>query len=106
MLSMKNSMYVTSIPLRTNKKYILTTFKGASPAEQLIHAARDNNVALMQGIVDECKSEEEAADLLNNVKDRTGMYLYHIAAKHGVCRFLKSLHFIFPTPCPKKISKI
>lgn len=58
--------------------------EGASRAEQLIHAVRFNNYELMQEIVDECKNEEEAAELLNNTKDRTGKYLYHIAAQQGL----------------------
>ncbi|KAF7898483.1 hypothetical protein EAF00_004929 [Botryotinia globosa] len=57
---------------------------GASPAEQLVHAARGNNLDLMKDILESCKSEEEAADLLNNAKDGNGSYVYHIAASRGL----------------------
>ncbi|RAL66032.1 hypothetical protein DID88_005693 [Monilinia fructigena] len=43
-----------------------------------------NNVDLMKEILGECKSEEEAAELLNNAKDRNGNYVYHIAAGQGL----------------------
>ncbi|KAM0133174.1 hypothetical protein ACHAP3_006103 [Botrytis cinerea] len=59
-------------------------FDGASPAEQLVHAARSNNIDLMKSILENCKNEEEAADLLNNAKDGSGRYVYHIAASQGL----------------------
>ncbi|KAI9641904.1 hypothetical protein NHQ30_009772 [Ciborinia camelliae] len=59
-------------------------FDGASPTEQLIHAARCNNIELIKEIVEACKSEEEATNLLNNAKDRNGNYMYHIAASQGL----------------------
>ncbi|ESZ94771.1 ankyrin repeat protein [Sclerotinia borealis F-4128] len=59
-------------------------FDGASPTEQLIHAARGNNIDLMQDILGDCKSEEAAAELLNNAKDKSGRYVYHIAAGQGL----------------------
>ncbi|KAI0388764.1 ankyrin repeat protein [Xylariaceae sp. FL0594] len=58
-------------------------FEGASVQEQLIEACRRNNVDLLTEIINDCKSDKEITDLVNNTTTVTGNHLYHEAALHG-----------------------
>lgn len=63
----------------------LTHHKGASPGEQLIEAARRNNVDLLHEVLEGCKTPEEASSLLNDTKTVLGNHIYHEAALRGNC---------------------
>jgi hypothetical protein len=76
-------------------------FKGASPGELLIEAARRNNTDLLQEIIDGCGSAEKAAVLLNETKTVLGNYIYHEAALRGNCAYI-SPFTIFPSPSHPK----
>lgn len=56
--------------------------EGASIAEQLIGAARSNNESLIESIL-KGKTPEEAAQLINTLRDPVGNGLLHLAAHHG-----------------------
>ncbi|KAI1352679.1 ankyrin repeat domain-containing protein [Xylaria sp. FL0043] len=58
-------------------------FEGASVKEQLIEACRRNNVDLLTEIIQNCKSDEEISNLLNNTTTVMGNHLYHEAALQG-----------------------
>lgn len=63
---------------------------GASVQEQLVEACRRNNAELLQEIIENCKSEDEISDLMNNTKSVLGNHLYHEAALQGNCTFASS----------------
>ncbi|KAF8848669.1 hypothetical protein BDZ45DRAFT_664246 [Acephala macrosclerotiorum] len=65
--------------------------EGASPGELLIEAARRNNTDLLKEVIDGCKSEEEAAKLLNETKTVLGNYVYHEAALRGNYEIIDAL---------------
>ncbi|KAK7962564.1 uncharacterized protein PG986_003389 [Apiospora aurea] len=56
---------------------------GASVQEQLVEACRRNNVDMLSEIIENCKSEDEISDLMNNTKSVMGNHLYHEAALQG-----------------------
>ncbi|KAK8122108.1 hypothetical protein PG984_010778 [Apiospora sp. TS-2023a] len=56
---------------------------GATVQEQLVEACRRNNSELLQEIIENCKSEDEISDLMNNTKSVLGNHLYHEAALQG-----------------------
>ncbi|KAK7984093.1 hypothetical protein PG990_012809 [Apiospora arundinis] len=56
---------------------------GASVQEQLVEACRRNNVDMLSEIIENCKSEDEISDLMNNTKSVLGNHLYHEAALQG-----------------------
>ncbi|KAK7914429.1 hypothetical protein PG985_012132 [Apiospora marii] len=58
-------------------------YDGASVQEQLVEACRRNNAELLQEIIENCKSEDEISDLMNNTKSVLGNHLYHEAALQG-----------------------
>ncbi|TGJ78453.1 hypothetical protein E0Z10_g10316 [Xylaria hypoxylon] len=58
-------------------------FEGASVGEQLIEACRRNNIDLLTEIIENCKSDKEISDLLNNTTTVMGNHLYHEAALQG-----------------------
>lgn len=73
---------------------------GASVQEQLVEACRRNNTELLQEIIDNCKSEEEISNLMNNTKSVLGNHLYHEAALQGNCTFFRRLVTATFTPHP------
>lgn len=57
---------------------------GASPAEQLLEAARRNNTDLLQELLAKYQDKpEEAIELINKAKDPSGNGALHLAAKYG-----------------------
>ncbi|KUJ23588.1 uncharacterized protein LY89DRAFT_186324 [Mollisia scopiformis] len=65
--------------------------EGASPGELLIEAARRNNTDLLKEVLSSCKSEDEAAKLLNETKSVLGNYVYHEAALRGNYEIIDTL---------------
>ncbi|KAK8061400.1 hypothetical protein PG994_007766 [Apiospora phragmitis] len=57
--------------------------EGASIQEQLVEACRRNNIDMLTEIIENCKSEDEISDLMNNTKSVMGNHLYHEAALQG-----------------------
>ncbi|KAI0998066.1 hypothetical protein K3495_g10126 [Podosphaera aphanis] len=57
--------------------------EGASMGEQLIEAARRNNIQLLQEIIDQVPDTEKLASLLNDTKTVLGNHIYHEAALQG-----------------------
>ncbi|KAI1365276.1 ankyrin repeat protein [Xylaria arbuscula] len=57
--------------------------EGASAGEQLVEACRRNNVDLLSEIIQNCKTDEEISNLLNNTTTVMGNHLYHEAALQG-----------------------
>lgn len=57
---------------------------GASPAEQLLEAARRNNSDLLQELLSKYQENpQKAIDLINTAVDPTGNAALHLAAKYG-----------------------
>jgi hypothetical protein len=77
-----------SPPFSSQHTYSLCIFKGASPGELLIEAARRNNTDLLKEVIDGCGSAEKAAVLLNETKTVLGNYIYHEAALNGNCAYI------------------
>ncbi|KAL9617073.1 MAG: hypothetical protein Q9160_008103 [Pyrenula sp. 1 TL-2023] len=68
--------------------------EGASPKEQLIEAARRDNVELFHEVTDKLKKsmpKEQLATFLNDIKDSWGNYLLHLAASFGSYDVLDAL---------------
>lgn len=57
--------------------------------EQLIEAARHNNIDLLDEIINSIPNPKELASLLNNTKTPLGNYIYHVAALQGNCMKLR-----------------
>lgn len=56
---------------------------GASPSEQIIEAARRNNLELFEEVVGSVGDENKVAALINNSRDPLGNTALHVAAHNG-----------------------